>query len=97
MAGPPATRAWGRVSWIALRRSARRPGRRRLVRPVQRDEILDYATYTDHRPEIRARVLETKRLRRYQVGDFLCLMFDSARHIKPRRTRFRRWMSCSWP
>jgi hypothetical protein len=47
------------------------------MKPVARHEIVDYVTYTERRPEIRTRVLETKSLRRYHVGGVLTFLFEN--------------------
>lgn len=44
--------------------------------PVQRDEIVDYLTYTDRRPELRPAVLEAKRVRRILLEP-LCFLFEN--------------------
>ena len=44
---------------------------------VNREEILDYATYTDHRPTIRPAMLEAKRVRRVSIGAYLTLLFEN--------------------
>jgi len=53
------------------------------MKPVERSSLLDYVTYEERRDEIRARVLEVKRLRRVHVGDvltFLCENADTVRY-----------------
>jgi hypothetical protein len=47
------------------------------MRPVRRDEILDLATYERSRAEIRAAVMEAKRLRRVHVGGVLTFLFEN--------------------
>ena len=47
------------------------------MRPVAREEIVDYVTYSDLRPDLRVQVLEAKRLRRYRVGPYLCFLFEN--------------------
>jgi len=47
------------------------------MKPVTRDEIVDYVTYTDRRPELRARVLAAKAARRYHVGRVLTFLFEN--------------------
>ncbi|MCA9658694.1 MAG: DUF3501 family protein [Myxococcales bacterium] len=49
---------------------------------VQRSDILDYETYGDARPEIRARVLQTKALRRIPVADVLTFLFENHETIR---------------
>ncbi|MCP4806766.1 MAG: DUF3501 family protein [Proteobacteria bacterium] len=46
------------------------------MRAVQRDEIVDYLTYTDRREAARPAILEAKRLRRILVGP-LCFLFEN--------------------
>jgi hypothetical protein len=53
------------------------------MKPVERNSLLDYVTYEERRNEIRARVLEVKRVRRVHVGDvltFLCENADTVRY-----------------
>jgi hypothetical protein len=53
------------------------------MKPVERSSLLDYVTYEERRDEIRARVLEEKRVRRVHVGDvltFLCENADTVRY-----------------
>jgi hypothetical protein len=47
------------------------------MRPVERHEIVDYATYEDGREALRARVLEAKRVRRIHVGEYLTFLFEN--------------------
>ena len=49
---------------------------------VQRSDILDYETYGDARPEIRARVLQTKALRRIPVAEVLTFLFENHETIR---------------
>ena len=39
------------------------------MRPVRREEIVDYETYSEGREAFRARVLEVKRARRVHLGE----------------------------
>lgn len=52
------------------------------MRPVRREEILDLSAYERSRPEIRAAVLEAKRLRRVHVGGVLTFLFESTATIR---------------
>jgi hypothetical protein len=52
------------------------------MRTVRRDEILDLGTYERSRAEIRAAVLEAKRLRRVHVGGVLTLLFENTATIR---------------
>ncbi|RMG13132.1 MAG: DUF3501 family protein [Planctomycetota bacterium] len=47
------------------------------MRPVRRDEIVDYQTYEEEREAFRARVLEQKRARRVHLGEFLTFLFEN--------------------
>ena len=47
------------------------------MRPVERREIVDFATDEDGREALRARVLEAKRVRRVHVGDVLTFLFEN--------------------
>lgn len=47
------------------------------MRPVQREEILDYVTYSERRDEIRRAVLAAKDLRRVSVGRYLTFLFEN--------------------
>lgn len=47
------------------------------MRPVERNEILDYVTYADERPQILEAVLAQKKPRRIHVGDYLTFLFEN--------------------
>jgi len=47
------------------------------MRPVSREEILDYMTYNEQRATLRAAVLELKKPRRIHVGEYLTLLFEN--------------------
>jgi hypothetical protein len=47
------------------------------MKPVQRDEILDYVTYKEQRDRIRANVLKQKEVRRVHVGKYLTFLFEN--------------------
>ena len=47
------------------------------MKPIQRDEILDYMTYTDQREDFRIHVLGAKDRRRIHVGDDLTFLFEN--------------------
>ena len=49
---------------------------------VQRESILDYMTYQDNRDDIRAAVLETKRIRRIHVGEYLTFLFENVETVR---------------
>jgi Protein of unknown function (DUF3501) len=47
------------------------------MRPVRREELLDLASYERSRAEIRAAVIEAKRLRRVHVAGVLTFLFEN--------------------
>src|SRR5262245_49494011 len=47
------------------------------MKPVERGEIVDYATYEDIRNGFRAEVMKAKALRRIHLGDHLTLLFEN--------------------
>jgi hypothetical protein len=47
------------------------------MRPVRREELLELATYERSRAEIRAAVIEAKRLRRVHVAGVLTFLFEN--------------------
>lgn len=47
------------------------------MKPVSRDEIVDYVTYGEGRDAFRDRVMEEKRKRRVHVGDALTFLFEN--------------------
>jgi hypothetical protein len=47
------------------------------MRPVRRDEILDWQSYNDVRAEFRAQVMAAKALRRVHLGESLTLLFEN--------------------
>lgn len=49
---------------------------------VQRHEILDYETYEEQRAELRARALETKRLRRVTTAGCLAFLFENRETVR---------------
>jgi hypothetical protein len=52
------------------------------MRAVRREEILEFSTYERSRAEIRAAVLEAKRVRRVHVGDALTLLFENTATVR---------------
>lgn len=52
------------------------------MRPVSRDEIVDYATYQEGREAYRARVLAIKAPRRVHVGPYLTLLFENRETVR---------------
>jgi hypothetical protein len=47
------------------------------MKPVTRDQVLDYVTYEEQRDTLRARILEEKRKRRVHVGGVLTFLFEN--------------------
>lgn len=47
------------------------------MKPIQRNEILDYMTYIDHRDRMRENVMAEKNRRRIHVGDDLTFLFEN--------------------
>jgi len=47
------------------------------MKPVERNEIVDYATYEEMRDEFRAEVMKAKALRRVHIGEHLTLLFEN--------------------
>jgi hypothetical protein len=47
------------------------------MRPVERGDIVDYATYEDMRSTFRAEVLRAKAPRRVHIGEHLTLLFEN--------------------
>jgi hypothetical protein len=47
------------------------------MKPVRREEILDYVTYEEQREAIRARALAAKEPRRIRVGEDLTFLFEN--------------------
>ena len=51
------------------------------MRPVVREEILDFMTYTDRRDALRPAILEAKRVRRVGIGPHLMILFENHQTI----------------
>jgi hypothetical protein len=47
------------------------------VKPVERNEIIDYVTYQEQRDAIRDEVMAAKALRRVHIGEYLTLLFEN--------------------
>ncbi|MCK6448613.1 MAG: DUF3501 family protein [Planctomycetes bacterium] len=47
------------------------------MKPVTRDQVLDYVTYEEQREAFRAGILEAKRVRRVHVGGVLTFLFEN--------------------
>ena len=58
------------------------PAGGRARHPVRRAEILDFETYGDERPRIRARAMAAKDRRRIPVGDCLTFLFENHETIR---------------
>jgi hypothetical protein len=52
------------------------------MRSVAREEIVDYQTYEESRPELRRQVMTEKALRRIHVGDHLTFLFETRQTIR---------------
>jgi hypothetical protein len=52
------------------------------MRKVQREQLMDLATYERSRDEIRPRIIEAKRKRRVHVADVLTFLFENASTIR---------------
>jgi hypothetical protein len=52
------------------------------MRKVRREEIMDPSTYERSRDEIRAAILEAKRVRRVHVGDVLTFLFENTATVR---------------
>jgi hypothetical protein len=47
------------------------------VKPVERNEIIDYVTYEEQRDAYRKKVMEAKAPRRLHIGEYLTLLFEN--------------------
>lgn len=47
------------------------------MKPVERGEIIDYATYEEQRDALRAEAMAAKALRRVHIGEYLTLLFEN--------------------
>ena len=52
------------------------------MKPVERNEIVDYATYEDERNAFRAEVMNIKAPRRVHIGDYITLLFENHTTIR---------------
>lgn len=48
-----------------------------MMRKVQRDEVMDYVTYSEQRDVLRAQAMAAKDLRRIHVGLYLTFLFEN--------------------
>jgi len=47
------------------------------VKPVERNEIIDYVTYEEERDAFRDKVMQAKASRRVHIGEYLTLLFEN--------------------
>ncbi len=47
------------------------------MKPVEREEIVDYQTYEDQREHVRRQVMSVKEPRRVHVGEYLTFLFEN--------------------
>ena len=47
------------------------------MKPVERNEIIDYVTYEEQRDAYRKKVMEAKAPRRVHIGEYLTLLFEN--------------------
>ncbi|MDP6730891.1 MAG: DUF3501 family protein, partial [SAR324 cluster bacterium] len=52
------------------------------MRPVQREEILDYVTYSEKRSEFQLSVLKQKEPRRIHLGEYLTFLFENTDTVR---------------
>lgn len=52
------------------------------MKPLRRDEIVDYVTYEDMRNEFRREAMRTKTLRRIHIGEHLTLLFENRMTVR---------------
>ena len=52
------------------------------MRPVIREEILDYITYTEKRNELQSAVLKQKEPRRIHLGEYLTFLFENTDTVR---------------
>ena len=52
------------------------------MRPVAREEILDFVTYSERREALRASAMKAKDLRRVHVGEHLTFLFENAETVR---------------
>ena len=58
------------------------------MRPVTRDEIVDYVTWTEQRPSARPTILAAKELRRIQVPECFTFLFENRGSVRFTRAHF---------
>ncbi|HJZ67016.1 MAG TPA: DUF3501 family protein [Blastocatellia bacterium] len=47
------------------------------MKPVERNEVIDYVTYEERRDAFRKKVMEAKAPRRIHIGEYLTLLFEN--------------------
>lgn len=47
------------------------------MKPVEREEIIDYVTYEEQRNALRAEAMASKAVRRVHIGEYLTLLFEN--------------------
>jgi len=52
------------------------------MKPVERQEIVDYVTYEDEREKFRAEVMKVKAARRVHLGEYLTLLFENRTTVR---------------
>jgi hypothetical protein len=52
------------------------------MKPIERSEILDFVTYTEHRDRLRASAMQAKALRRMIVGDVFTFLFENRETVR---------------
>ena len=52
------------------------------MKPVERKDIVDYATYEDIREEFRATVLKIKAARRVHIGEYFTVLFENHETVR---------------
>jgi len=53
-----------------------------MMKPVQREELLDYQTYTEQRDAFRKEAMQAKDERRVRVGDVLTFLFENRTTVR---------------
>jgi hypothetical protein len=52
------------------------------MRPIVREEILDYVTYDEKRDEIRSEAMKHKNARRVHLGEYLTFLFENRETVR---------------
>ena len=53
-----------------------------MMRKVERDDLLDYQTYSDRRDVIRQEIMKIKRPRRLLLGEYLTFLFENTDTVR---------------